>query len=65
MELLNNQAALLLGLSEAGEITVEVAAADLDGLAGSICQAIALKLTRDEEFQAEIMALVAKRTPSP
>ena len=59
MELSKNQAALILGLSETGEINVDVAADDLDGLPGSICQAIELKLMQDEEFQAEIMDLVA------
>ena len=47
MELSKNQAALILGLSETGEINVDVAAADLDGLPGTICQAIALKLMQD------------------
>ena len=37
MELSKNQAALIPGLSETGEINVDVAAADLDGLPGSIC----------------------------
>jgi len=46
---------LILGLSERGEITVDVAGADLDGLPGIICQAIALKLIQDEKFQAEVM----------
>ena len=43
---------------------VDVAAADLDGLPGSICQVIALKLMQDDEFQAEIMDLVANRSSS-
>ncbi|HIE32886.1 MAG TPA: twitching motility protein [Thermodesulfobacteriaceae bacterium] len=64
MELLRNQAALILGLSETGEITVDVAAAEMDSLPGSICQAIALKLMQDEEFQAEIMDMVADRSSS-
>ena len=34
MELSKNQAALILGLSDTGEINVDVAAADLDGLPG-------------------------------
>ena len=59
MELSKNQAALILGLPETDEINVDVAAADLDGLPGSICQAIALKLMQDEEFRTEIMDLVA------
>ncbi len=58
MELSENQAALILGTSEEGSISVDVAGADLDGLPGALCQAIAVKLMEDENFQAELMQLV-------
>lgn len=58
MELTANHAALILEASEDGEITVNVESPDLEGLAGSICQAIARKLMSDEQFQAEIMELI-------
>jgi len=58
MELKENQAALILETSEDGEINVNVASGDVDGLAGAICQAIAIKLMEDQEFQAEIMDMV-------
>ncbi len=35
MELKNNQSALILEASEEGEITVNVASGDIDGLTGS------------------------------
>ena len=55
-----NQAALILGSSEDGEINVDVAIPG-DGtgdtvLAAALCKVIAQKLTGDEQFQAEIMA---------
>jgi len=58
MELSDNQAALILGTSEDGEISVEVAGPDLDGLAGALCQAIAVKLLEDEKFQADLMEII-------
>ena len=58
MELSGNQAALILGASKDGEISVDVAGADLDGLPGALCQAIAVKLMEDENFQAELMGMV-------
>ncbi len=58
MELKNNQSALILEASENGEITVNVASPDVNGLSGAICQAIATKLMRDENFQAELMKMV-------
>ena len=58
MELRNNQAALILEYSEDGEISVDVAAPDMNGLPGVICQAIATKLMNDEAFQAELMEML-------
>lgn len=58
MELENNQAALILETSEDGEVTVNVAAPDIDGLSGTICQAIAKKLMLDEKFQEELMEML-------
>ena len=58
MELSGNQAALILGASKDGEISVDVAGSDLDGLPGALCQAIAVKLMEDENFQAELMGIV-------
>jgi hypothetical protein len=56
MELGPNQAAIILEASEEGEISVDVAAHDIDGLAASLCQVIAKKLSQDETFQAGILA---------
>ena len=58
MGLSDNQAALILGISEDGEISVDVAGSDLDGLAGALCQAIAAKLIEDEQFQADLMEII-------
>jgi hypothetical protein len=58
MELSDNQAALILGISEEGEISVDVAGADMEGLPGALCQAIAMKLMNDEVFQAELLGIV-------
>ena len=55
MELKENQSALILEMSEDGEITVNVASMDYEGLTGKICQAIAMKLMQDTDFQNEIM----------
>jgi len=60
LELKDNQAALILEVSEKGEISVEVAvnqqeSADRD-IATAICHVIALKLVNDEQFQSEIIA---------
>lgn len=58
MELNSNQAALILESSEDGEISVNVAAPEMGGLPGAICQAIATKLMSDEKFQAELMEML-------
>ena len=58
MELTNNQAALIIETSDSGEITVNVASPDFDGLSGQVCQAIAMKLMQDIDFQEEIMRMV-------
>ncbi len=58
MELKDTQSALILEATDDGEITVEIASANMDSLAGAICQAIAMKLMEDENFQAEIMSMI-------
>ena len=58
MELDKNQSALILTESDEGEITVDVASSDIDGLTGSICQAIAKKLMADEQFFEELMDML-------
>ncbi|MDD3813575.1 MAG: twitching motility protein [Desulfocapsaceae bacterium] len=58
MELKDNQAALILEVDEDGGVSVNVASGDIDGPAGAICQAIAVKLMQDEAFQAEIMDMI-------
>ncbi len=58
MELNSNQAALILEASEDGEISVNVAAPEMDGLPGALCQAIAYKLMGDEQFQADLMEML-------
>jgi hypothetical protein len=58
MKLEKNQAALVLETSENGEVTVNVASPEQDGLAGAICRAIAKKLMNDEHFQAELMEML-------
>ena len=58
MELNSNQSALILTESEDGEITVDVASPEIDGLTGSICQAIATKMMEDEQFQEELMDML-------
>jgi hypothetical protein len=56
MELKPNQAALILEANDEGEISVDMAAQDMNGLAAAICQVIAQKLSQDEKFQSEILA---------
>ena len=60
MELKDNQAALILEVSEQGEISVEVAVNERENgdrdIATAICQVIAMKLVNDEHFQNEIMS---------
>ena len=58
MELLPNQSALILETDENGEISINVASGDIDGLTGALCQAIATKLMQDEEFQEELMDML-------
>ena len=59
MELSQNQSAIILEISEDGEINVNVASGDLDGLTGKLCQAIAEKLMGDEKFQGELMERIS------
>jgi len=58
MELDNNQAALILSASEDGEITMDVESPDMNGFASALCHALAKKLMRDEQFQAELMEML-------
>lgn len=58
MDLNDNQAALILEASDEGEITVNVAAAEMDGMAGSVCQAIAKMLMYDADFQEKLMEML-------
>jgi hypothetical protein len=58
MELKPNQSALILESDENGEIAVEVASPDQNGLSGSICIAIAKKLMQDSDFVGELMSMV-------
>ena len=58
MELKENQAALILEASADGEITVDVQSLDLQGLASTLCHALAMKLMHDEQLQGELMDMV-------
>ena len=58
MELSPNQSAIILEANEDGEIFVNVASGDINGLAGLLCQAIATKLMQDGKFQEELMEMV-------
>ncbi len=58
MELKGNQSALILDTGEDGEITVEVASADMNGVTGTLCKAMANKLMQDVDFQEELMEMV-------
>lgn len=53
-----HQSAIIVSAGEDGEISVEVATADHEGLSGALCQAIAYKLMNDEQFQAELMEML-------
>lgn len=59
MELNNNQAALILSTSDDGEITMDVESPDMNGLASSLCHALAKKLMRDEDAASAFLALSA------
>ncbi|MBM9604824.1 twitching motility protein [Desulfopila inferna] len=58
MELKPNQAALILEADDNNEITVHVSSPDQEGLSAAICQAIAVKLMEDENFQNELMEMM-------
>jgi len=58
MELNENQSALILEIDDHGEISVEIASCDHQGLTALLCQAIAEKLLNDEEFQKELMEVI-------
>ena len=58
MKLNDNQSALILKIDDHGEISIEVASSDHEGLTALLCQAIAEKLMGDEGFQEELMAMI-------
>jgi hypothetical protein len=53
-----NQAALVLTIDDEGEVSVDVGSPDTKGLSSAICEAIAIKLVNDEEFQEELMDML-------
>ena len=55
MDLKSNQSALILEIDEHGEVSVDVASGDHEGLTAAICSVIAEKLMGDDEFTEEIM----------
>ena len=61
-KLSDNQAALILGVSDEGEIQVDMAVAatenEATNLAAAICRVIAMRLVNDEQFQEEIMTAI-------
>jgi len=57
MELKQNQSALILEVSDDGEISINVASGDHNGLTASICSVLAEKLA-DEDFQQEILEMI-------
>lgn len=58
MELNKNQSALILEADESGEISVNVASGDQEGITALLCQAIAQKLMSDTAFQEELMEML-------
>ncbi|MFW2368786.1 MAG: twitching motility protein [Desulforhopalus sp.] len=60
MKLNDNQSALILEIDDQGEISVEVASRDHEGLTALFCQAIAEKLLMDRKFQEELMEMIEK-----
>lgn len=58
MELAKNQSAIILEESDDGEITVNIASPDIEGLTGILCQAIASKIMEDKVFQEELMEMI-------
>ncbi len=57
-ELKDNQAALILEMSEAGEVSIEIASPNINGFPSVICQTLAKKLMQDEAFRTEIIKSV-------
>ncbi len=53
-----NQAALILTIDDEGEVSVDVGSSDNNGLPSAICEAIAMKLINEEEFQEELMDML-------
>lgn len=62
MELESNQAALILSTDENGEITMDVESSDINGFASALCHALAKKLMRDEQLQAELMEMLEEKS---
>lgn len=54
MELKDNQAALILELSDEGEITIHLDSPVKGGLPGDYCRRIAEKLLSDEKFRTSL-----------
>lgn len=58
LQLNANQSALILEADEHGEISINVAAGDIDSLPAALCQVIANKLLEDIAFQEELMDML-------
>lgn len=58
MQLNENQSALILGITEDGEVEVDVASGDQDGLTAGLCSALARRLMTDQDFQQELMDML-------
>ncbi|SDO76160.1 twitching motility protein [Desulforhopalus singaporensis] len=58
MELNDTQSALILEVTNEGEISVEIATKNFETLASALCQAIAAKLVNDEDFQNDLMEMI-------
>lgn len=58
MQLNDNQSALILGITEDGEVEVDVASGDQDGLTAGLCSALARRLMTDQDFQQELMDML-------
>lgn len=58
LQLSENQSALVLEADDHGEISINVAAGDIDSLPAALCQVIASKLMEDTAFQEELMDML-------
>ncbi len=64
MELHENQSALVLEIDDQGEISVNVASGNHEGVTAKFCQAIAEKLMTDETFQQELVTIIENKETS-